>query len=123
MSFKLEKIRCWKLKVYCGEKEQEIYITFPENEMGYKLISCLKCGKIYSANITKEIYIGPDIETLMSNISCEECGSNLGINGALYPEKYLGLDKLTHEYKRSLEIPDDKDSIICEFPELYSSKK
>jgi hypothetical protein len=116
------QVRCWKIK--CFNKKDRIWedhvITYPDGFGGYKLIICLKCGKIYAVDIDNERYVGPDINTKLNLIKCLGCEANLGKYFAEYPETFIGTSGSIEHFKRDLEIPDDKDSIILHFPEIYS---
>jgi len=116
-----EKVRCWKIEMRHGSTTVEnLYITYPEGSYGHKLISCLNCGEIFAVNLTKELYIGPNLETKMKDFLCPKCGVQLTDYYCEYPNKYLGLDGEIHTYVREKEIPNDDMSIVKEFLEIYS---
>jgi len=112
---KNEKVRCWKVG-----PDKKLFITYPEGDMGHRLISCKACGKIYAVNVAKQLYIEPDLDKHLSGFQCVGCGANLAGNWAFYPEYYLDEGGQLQEFERSDVIPDDSDSIIVEFPEVFS---
>jgi DNA-directed RNA polymerase subunit N (RpoN/RPB10) len=112
---KTEQVRYWKTG--CGD---ELFITYPEGEMGHRLICCKSCGKVYAVNVTKQLYIEPDINLRLSSMKCISCGESLHNNWHYYPEKYLGADGKLQSFERSIVIPPDSESIIEEFPEIFS---
>jgi DNA-directed RNA polymerase subunit N (RpoN/RPB10) len=96
-----------------------IIITYPEDNIGYDLISCLSCGQIYAIDISKEVYIGPQREEKLKTVNCIQCGKILAETAALYPEKYrLETGKIL-EWKRDMEIPNDHDAIIEKVNGIY----
>lgn len=54
---KKEKVRCCKTGVH-----GELFITYPEGEMGHGLICCKNCGGIHAVNVMKQLYIEPNLE-------------------------------------------------------------
>jgi hypothetical protein len=112
---KNEKVRCWKVGL-----NNELFITYPEGDMGHRLICCKSCGKVHSASVAKQLYIEPDLEKHLSNIQCMGCSSSLADNWAFYPENYLAEDGKLQQFERAYVIPDDNDSLVVEFPEVFS---
>ena len=112
---KTTQVRCWKTG-----PGNELFITYPEGEMGHRLICCTCCGKVYAVNVIKQLYIEPDLDTHLKSMRCSECGSELYKNWSYYPEQYLGPDGSLRTFERSLIIPPDEESIIAEFPEVFS---
>ena len=49
---KNEKVRCWKVG-----QDNNLFITYPEGDMGHRLICCRSCGKVYAVNVAKPLYI------------------------------------------------------------------
>jgi hypothetical protein len=64
------------------------------------------------------VYVGPPLEERLASLKCIECGKNLGSHFVKYPEHYL-VGKKIYEFERSLIIPDDRDSLVVEFDEIY----
>jgi hypothetical protein len=110
---KSEKVRCWEIR-------KGVLITYPEGNLGHELITCLRCGLIYSVNVPRKIYVGPPIEDRLKGLHCMKCGSSLLTTWAYYPEKHLNEHGEITEMKRPEEIPPENQSMVVEFPELYS---
>jgi len=109
-------------KVVCWEYEwgnEKIYITYPEDNTGYDLISCLKCGQLYAVNITKQVYIGPPLEEKLNELQCTKCASKLAETYSRYPDKYLSKSGQINCFERPINIPPDNQSIIKEFYSIY----
>ena len=100
-------------------RDSILYIAYPEGNDGYDLISCLRCGHIYSASVAKQVYSGSDLMRKLEGIQCANCGGELSETAAPYPEKYLSLDGVK-EYQRPAEIPPERTSTKMEFDEIYS---
>jgi hypothetical protein len=116
---KKSKVRCWQLENWRGKSPPDlIYITYPEGQFGYDLVSCLNCGKIYSASVLDQIYKGPPLNEKLASKCCSQCGSAMNKSAHIYPEKYLAQDGVIH-FQRSLSLPSDTESIVVEFDELY----
>ena len=98
----------------------ELFITYPEGNAGHRLICCKSCGYVHAVNVTKQIYIEPDLEKHLSCVPCVKCGKYLAGNWVLYPESYVDEAGKIRSFKRPDQIPDDADSIIVEFPEVFS---
>lgn len=88
--------------------------------MGHRLICCNACGQIYAANAAKQLYIEPNLNKQLSGIDCMACGRSLTNNWSYYPDNYRGKDGMIHNFDRPREIPSEADSIVKEFPEVYS---
>lgn len=118
---KLRQVRCWNVENHRAvvEKTDVLYITYPEDNNGYDLISCLHCGQIYAVDVSKMVYVGPGLEELIKTVKCISCGRNLSETYAQYPEKYLSGDRTICEYEKPLRIPSEEDSVIIEFPSIY----
>lgn len=112
---KTELVRCWKVGPH-----GELFITYPEGDLGHRLICCKSCGKVYAVNVTKQLYIEPDLDTHLKSLKCANCGKLLEENWLYYPENYVDSDGALRAYVRPLEIPLDSDSQIVAFPEVYS---
>lgn len=110
-----EKVRCWKVG-----PDNKLFITYPEGDMGHRLICCRSCGKVHAVNVAKQLYIEPDLDKQLSSVQCTDCGNSLAGNWASYPESYLNEDGCLQQFERPYVIPDDNDSFIVEFPEVFS---
>ena len=64
------KVRCWKISSVPGE---ELFITYPEGHMGHELIICLKCGQVYAAEVSVQLYVKP-LEEQLKQYYCVKCG-------------------------------------------------
>jgi hypothetical protein len=112
---KTEQVRCWKVGV-----NRELFITYPDGDMGHRLICCISCGRVHAVNVAKQLYIEPDLERRLHSVQCDKCGKLLAGNWAYYPEKYVGEGGQLWSYERPCQIPNDADSIVAEFPEVFS---
>jgi hypothetical protein len=114
------KVRCWKVEQWRkGEKSPDlIYITYPEDNSGHNLLSCLKCGHIYAVSVTKLVYTGPPLVEKLKGMSCIQCGTNLDQSLTSYPDRYF-VNGLIFEFSRPKEIPPASDSLVMEFDEIY----
>jgi hypothetical protein len=112
---KSEQVRCWKTGIHEG-----LFITYPEGDMGHRLICCKFCGKIHAVNITKQLYIEPDLDIHLRSVTCMGCARSLGRNWAFYPDTYVGEDGQLHAFERPQQIPKDSDSVVMSFPEVFS---
>ncbi len=112
---KTELVRCWKVGA-----NSELFITYPEGDMGHRLICCKSCGQVHAVNVAKQLYIEPDLDKHLSSLGCSKCGRILSSNWSYYPEHYIDEDGGIQSFKRSRQIPDDADSIVAEFPEVFS---
>ena len=114
------KTRCWRVQAWRPGKTapDDLLVTYPEDNSGHSLLTCLSCGALYAVTVAKEVYVGPDLETQASRTSCWQCGRSLARNWAHYPETYIA-DGGQHTYRREREIPPDTESIVEEFEGLY----
>lgn len=113
-------VRCWRIENWRGKAQpDELYITYPEDNWGHDLISCLECGHIYSVDISRQGYFGPEIEKKLVGLHCIRCGKPLDKSVAPYPEKYLSKEGIV-AFQRPRKIPADEDSITVSFDEIYS---
>jgi hypothetical protein len=112
---KTEQVRCWKTGLHLG-----LFITYPEGDMGHRLICCKSCGQIHAVSVTKQLYIEPDLDMHLRSVMCVGCAKLLGNNWAFYPDTYVGADGQLYAYERSQEIPNDSDSLVMSFPEVFS---
>ena len=114
------KVRCWRVENWRGIAEPDVlHISYPEDNSGFDLISCLKCGHVYSASVSKAVYVGPELQEKLKGMRCISCNSPLYESVAPYPNKYLA-DNVIVEFQRPVEMPSDEDSVVLEFDEIYS---
>lgn len=114
------KVRCWSVENWRGKDAPDVlHVTYPEDNSGYDLISCLKCGHVYSASVTKAVYVGPPLWDKLKGMRCISCGVLLEQSAHAYPDKYLS-DGVVFEFARPLEIPSVEDSVVLDFDEIYS---
>ncbi|NJM37869.1 MAG: hypothetical protein HC845_08455 [Akkermansiaceae bacterium] len=112
---KTEQVRCWRTGL-----KGELFITYPEGDMGHRLICCTACGKVYAVNVTKQLYIEPDLDAHLSGKMCIGCGAALDTNWRYYPEHYLDESGKLRAFERTQIIPPDEESVIEAFPEVFS---
>ena len=113
------KVRCWQFEDWHKHGIcDKIYVTYPEDNAGFDLISCLHCGHIYSASVAKQVYGDQPLVEKVKNINCIECGNKLSETYHSYPDKYLARG-VVHTFERPTEIPSDDSSSILEFDEIY----
>jgi len=112
------QVRCWR--VHVPDKKEDLFITYPEDNQGHGLISCLDCGAVYAVTVAKEVYVGPPLEEKLKGMRCVKCGALLSETQAAYPDHYRDDGGSVHEYERSELIPDDKDSMVVEMLDIYS---
>ncbi|MBS3955316.1 MAG: hypothetical protein KGZ88_20390 [Methylomicrobium sp.] len=113
-------VRCWELESYQSGviKPHILYITYPEDNSGHDLITCMECGEIYAVTVVKEVYIGPPLSEKIKELKCVRCGRALDGNYSYYPERYV-FDGNSYSFNRPKELPDDKLSIVKEFYGIY----
>ena len=112
---KAEQVRCWKTGL-----RGELFITYPEGDMGHRLICCAGCGKVYAVNVAKQLYIEPDLDAHLSGKKCIGCGKALHSNWRYYPEYYVDDAGKPRTFERSQIIPPDDESFVEAFPEVFS---
>ena len=116
---KKSMVRCWKLEVWRNQKiADEIYISYPEDNSGHDLLSCLHCSHIYAASVATRVYVGPPLQEILERTRCLGCGKFLVTTASPYPDKYLTADGVM-SFSRPMEILLDKESTVKEFDELY----
>lgn len=114
------KVRCWPVRNYHGNVESDtLYLAYPEDNSGYSLISCLRCGHIYSVSVAREVYVGPVLSEKLKSLTCTSCGMLLAESAAPYPDQYVS-NGVVIQFDRPIELPDDENSVILEFDEIYS---
>jgi hypothetical protein len=111
-------VRCWKMTNYASEWKDEICITYPEDNTGHRLITCLNCGMVYSVSVSKMVYIGPPLEQKLTQCSCSRCGKRLAETYGFYPDTYLSHGTVI-TFERPIRIPPPEESVVEEFEEIY----
>lgn len=112
---KTEQVRCWKTGM-----NGELFITYPEGDMGHRLICCKICGEVHAVNVTRQLYIEPDLEKHLSGVQCSKCGKRLDGNWMYYPEHHVDESGQIRCLERPRQIPNGADSIVVQFPEVFS---
>lgn len=112
---KTEQVRCWKVGT-----SNNLFITYPEGDMGHRLICCKNCGKVHSVNVAKQLYIQPNLDKHLKVVKCLGCGKILAENWAYYPENFIDECGHIRNFERPNQIPNDTDSIIVEFPGVFT---
>ncbi len=116
------QVRCWKVSHPRPESSEvdELFITYPEDNSGHSLITCLTCGAIYAVTVAKEIYVGPPLAEKLLSCLCSMCGSLLANNWRDYPETYV-VNGQRFSYERAVVVPPDEESSVEEFDGIYES--
>ncbi len=114
------KVPCWEVNNYRPryKKVDKLYVTYPEDNKGYDLITCLNCGAIYAASVATYVYVGPPLVEKLKIIQCTSCGNMLSENYALYPDTYFTDGEILH-FQKSMTAPDDGDVMWKEFESIY----
>jgi hypothetical protein len=114
------KVRCWKVHQYRADEgaRDELLVTYPEDNSGHSLITCLTCGAVFAVTVAKEVYCGPPLEQKLSGTLCPECERPLGGNWASYPDTYVANGKV-FSYDRPNAMPPDSESIVVELDGIY----
>lgn len=115
------KVRCWPVR-NCVSLDgkmvaHDLWITYPDQGMGHRLITCLACGAVYCVDQIKEVY-DLALEQRLAKLTCERCGKALAENWAEYPDTYV-VDGTSHRFPRESVIPATEDSEVREFPGIY----
>lgn len=114
------KVRCWSVENWRGkDKPDVLHLTYPEDNSGYDLISCLNCGHVYSSSVARAVYVGPPLRDKLKGMRCISCGVPLNETAHAYPDKYFS-DGTIFEFRRLREMPPDDDSVVLDFDEIYS---
>lgn len=113
--YKNVKVRCWKID---ADFNNSVFITYPDGFGGHDLIICTNCGEIYAANIDAQSYEKP-LDEKLADMYCVKCNKKLSETYKKYPENYIDSRGKIAQYARQQFIPDDKLSIIKEFPSIY----
>lgn len=112
------KVRCWIMYDKIGDHNIQLYVSYPENNYGHDLITCLSCGQVYAITILDEVYKGPDRKEKLEMMKCIKCNKKLSDTYSNYPEQYLYNGNI-HVFNKPIEIPNDADSVVIEFPSIY----
>jgi hypothetical protein len=114
------KVRCWAVsqKIPGVARADELFITYPEDNSGHSLITCLSCGRLFAVTVAKEVYVGPPLEDKLLDATCPQCGRGLRGNWAYYPETYV-VDGQAFSFERARVIPPDEESFVMEFDGVY----
>lgn len=110
------KVRCWKIDV---DFNDSVFVTYPDGFGGHDLIICMNCGEIYAADTTSQLYEKPLDEKLI-NMTCRKCGKKLSETYKIYPDNYINSKGVVAQYIKENIYPDDKLSIVKEFPSIYN---
>lgn len=110
------KVRCWE---YIVNGDDTVYVTFPEDNMGYDLMSCLSCGQVYAVDISKEVYLGLRRQDILRDGNCIRCGAKLSDTCEQYPDTYLSKKGGVFTWQRSEKYPEF-ESLVLSFPDLLS---
>ena len=118
---KTVKVRCWNIQTFSAEKGTVVHllITYPEENMGYRLVLCNNCGQIYAVDVSKEVYVGPPLEQKLSNIRCIKCDISLVGNTLEYPDNYISDNGEVGRFERGSQMPNEDESVIIELPSVY----
>lgn len=116
------EVRCWKMTRYRpgNDRGDELLITYPEDNLGHSLITCLTCGALFAVTIDLEVYVGPPLNLKLGDAVCPKCGKCLRGNWVYYPENYV-VDGQVYSFERPTRIPPDDESLVLEFDGIYES--
>ena len=116
------EVRCWKMVQYRPDtgESHELFITYPESTLGHSLITCLSCGALFAGTVDLDVYVGPPLESKLTNTFCPKCSKCLRDNWAYYPETYV-IDRRKYSFERPSRIPPDDESLLVEFDGIYES--
>lgn len=109
------KVRCWKKDVNFNDS---LFVTYPDGFGGHDLIIGMNCGEIYAADTMAQQYEEPLDEKLI-NMTCGRCNEKLSETYKKYPDNYIDSKGVAAQYIKENIYPDDKLSIIKEFPSIY----
>jgi ribosomal protein S27E len=112
---RLVKVRCWRFRTREGE---ELIATYPEGNMGHWLVSCLACGQVYAADVSKAAYVEPVSDRLKA-LECMKCGRKLCESAQAYPDSYRAGDGCVKTFDKPHIIPPDSASEVVEVPSIY----
>ena len=107
-------VTCWKTG-----PNRALFITYPEAHMGHDLLCCTRCGTVHAARVSIQLYCAPDLDEYLQSVACSNCDQQLGGNWAHYPETYMDETGELKRFVRSNEFPDDSESIVVEFPDVF----
>ena len=114
-------VRCWAVSnprpgIHTVDS---LWTTYPEDNTGHRLISCLNCGHVYAVGVASMVYVGPPLDEKLKELKCISCGRGLSETCAPYPESYVVDGGIVH-FERQRTIPPDAESVVKEFDEIYS---
>ena len=113
---KIMQVRCWKYKAM---PVSGVYIavlaTRPDMGQGHRLLMCVRCGKVYAANIANELYSNTSVENIVSECSCVQCRYSLAGCLVDYPA-YFWWEGGVYQYELEDRCPPDSDSLLVEMP-------
>jgi hypothetical protein len=114
------QVRCWRITVrgLGGGPPVELFITYPEDNSGHSLVTCLSCGHLFAVTVSKQVYVGPPLEEKLLEATCPQCDHGLNGNWAYYPETHV-VDGQVLTHARSSIIPPDEESLVREFDGVY----
>ncbi|MBL0319078.1 MAG: hypothetical protein IPP74_07295 [Alphaproteobacteria bacterium] len=115
---KKSRVRCWKIIDWQNNSPHELLITYPEDNYGHDLISCLQCGHVYAVSVAHMVYRGPSLEEKLKEIECITCKAKLGESTAPYPEFYFKNGQV-FKYIKLIRIPENESSILLELDQIY----
>jgi hypothetical protein len=111
-------VRVWTLRVLHGGRPLDLFVSYPEDNAGFELLSCTACGHVYSADVARRVYVGPPLAEKIERAACIGCGARLGETLRPYPENFAVGGKV-FEFRRPQLIPEVADSAIVAFDEIY----
>ena len=118
---KKEPVRCWALSLpnYLGQAEDGHWITFPEDNAGHDLITCINCGHLYAVNVARSVYLGPPLAEKLGSLKCVQCEKPLDAFGKKYPEVYRDNTGHVLALARPVVFPPDEESVIRQLDQIY----
>jgi hypothetical protein len=118
---KKAKVTCWPIELpgKNGALESGHWISYPEGEYGHDLLVCTKCGHVYAADVTHELYVGPPVTERLKSLAGAGCGVVLSETAMPYPETYRDASGSFHRFERDRVVPSDDSSVIREFDHIY----
>ena len=102
------------------DQVDKLFITYPEDNSGHSLITCLTCGALFAVTVATEVYVGPPLNAKLDAVMCPKCGIRLSDNLAYYPETYV-IEGRVHSFERSCSLPPNDELTVEEFDGIYES--
>ena len=117
---KKTRVRCWGVSNLRPDvrRVDSLWIAYPEDNTGHRLISCLNCGHVYAVDVAQMVYVGPPLEEQLRRLNCVTCDRRLSETCAPYPESYV-LNGEIVQFERPMKIPPDAESFIKDFDGIY----